>query len=107
MTSVRKLTSSSVKIITVIINYHLGHGDIVVSSVEDGRIIIDIPDLDGDGADVLQGGLALVARLHRHVDQLLSLRLVSVENLKIFQILENIREQVYLQCIEKRKLGET
>ena len=81
MTLVRKLTSS--------FNFsHLGYGHIVVSSVKDGRVVVDIPDLDSDGADILQGRLALVARLHCDVDQLLSLGFVSVENLKI----SNIRE---------------
>ena len=67
---------------------YLSHRDLVVGSAKDGWIVVDIPDLDGDGADILQGRFALVAGLHGHVDQLLSLGFVSVENLKI----SNIRE---------------
>ena len=82
----------------------MGYRDVVVSSVEDGRIVVDVPDLDSDSADILQGGFALVTGLHCHVDQLLSLRLVSVENLKISNITERVRGQLYFQCKEERKL---
>ena len=69
-------------------NTDLRHGDVVVRSVEDRFVVVLVLDVDGDGADILQGRFALVAGLHGHVDQLLSLGFVSVENLKI----SNIRE---------------
>ena len=60
---------------------HLGHKYFVVCSVKDRRIVIDILDGDGDSADVLQRRLPPVAGLHRHVDLLLPVRLITIEHL--------------------------
>jgi hypothetical protein len=48
-------------------------------------------DLDGDGADVLEGGPALVRGLHRHVDLLLPVRLVTVEHLRNMVLLTGLQ----------------
>ena len=77
---------------------YLGHGDVVVSPAEYGRVVVDVPDRDGDGADVLQRGLPLVARLDGDVDQLLSLGFVSVENLEIL----NMSQSSGTTLLEKR-----
>ena len=62
---------------------YLSHRHVVVGPVKDRRVVVLVLDLDGDGADVLQGWLAIVAGLHRNVDQLLAVGLVSVKLLKI------------------------
>ena len=77
---------------------YLSHRDVVVRPVEDGWVVIDVPDGHGDGADVLQRGLALVTRLDRDVDQLLSLGFVSVENLEIL----NMSQSSGTTLLEKR-----
>ena len=61
---------------------YLSNGYIVCGSVEDRRVVILILDLDGQCADILQLGPAFVRDLDRHVDQLFSVGLVSIENLK-------------------------
>ena len=61
---------------------HLWYRHVVVGSVEDGGVVVDVLDLDGDGAHVLQRRLAVVRGLHRHVHLLLAVGLVSVEHLK-------------------------
>ena len=61
---------------------HLWYRHVVVGSVEDGGVVVDVLDLDGDGAHVLQRRLAVVRGLHRHVHLLLAVGLVAVEHLE-------------------------
>ena len=60
---------------------YLRHQYLVVCSVKDWRIVIDILDGDGDGADIFQGRLPAVAGLHCHVYLLLPVRFVTIEHL--------------------------
>ena len=60
---------------------HLGDGDVVVGAVEDGRVVVLVLDFDGQGADVLELRSTFIRGLHGHVDQLLPVGLVAVENL--------------------------
>ena len=54
----------------------------VVGSVEDRAVVVLVVDLDGQGANVLKLRSAVVRGLHRHMDQLLAVGLVAVEDLK-------------------------
>ena len=39
---------------------YLGHRDVVVRPVEDGWVVIDVPDGHGDGADVLKWKFSMI-----------------------------------------------
>ena len=62
--------------------FYLCDGDVIAGPVEDGRVVVLVLDLDCEGADVLQLRAAVVGGLHGHVDQLLALGLVAVEDLQ-------------------------
>ena len=61
---------------------HLRDGHVVDGSVEYGGIVVDVLDPHLQRAHVLERWLPLVRRLHRHVNQLLAVGLVAVEDLE-------------------------
>ena len=48
----------------------LRHRYLVAAPVENGRIVVDILDLDRNRADTLQGGPPTVARLHNNNEKI-------------------------------------
>ena len=48
-------------------NVYLGHGYVIASPVKYGRVVVDVLDLDGDGAHILQGRSSPIARLKNNL----------------------------------------